>query len=362
MNRTAPAVAIAIGMALFCYGAESSYKAKSISAQKWKLETTLMDIPEIEQLERVQASRIHSHGPAVLRVSLRGNLVYSATYKEASSESKFPIASSSKWLVAATIMTLSEEGLLSLDDSVVAYIPSFTGEKAAITIRQLLGHTSGLPPLKSRSLNHPQDLARFSRQVAGASLEYPPGTKFCYGTTSYHIARYVAEVATGEDWEEIFQSRVARRVGMSRASFQVSGNNSFKGPVASPTGFMRFLEAFRTGKLRDGSVFLSRGSIGEMTSSYTNGMTLGGASRIRRPGHSGDQYGLGLWIERTDPSTHLPDLISHHGSSGFKAIIDNRNEVSVVFATRGKKGKRRLLRRKFDSVLSLVGTILKQHD
>ena len=355
-------MAVAIGIALLCSSAVSSQKAKSSGTQKWELETTLMEIPETEQLQRVLAGRLHSHGPAVLRVSLRGNLVYSATYKAVSSESTFPIASSSKWLVATTIMTLSEEGLLSLDDSVVAYIPSFTGEKAAITIRQLLGHTSGLAQLKFRSSNHPKDLAGFVRKVAGASLEYPPGTKFCYGTTSYHVARHVAEIATGEEWEEIFQSRVARRVGMSRASFQGSGNNPFKGPVASPTGFMRFLEAFRTGKLRDGSVFLSRGSIGEMMSSYTNGMTLGGASRIRRPGHSGDQYGLGLWIERTDPSTHLPDLISHHGSSGFKAIIDNRDEVSVVFATRGKKGKRRLLRRKSDSVLSLVGTILKQHD
>jgi len=56
------------------------------------------------------------------------------------------IASSSKWLSAIVIMSLVDEGLMSLDDPVSHYFPQYyTGLKGTITIRQMFSHTSGLP-------------------------------------------------------------------------------------------------------------------------------------------------------------------------------------------------------------------------
>ncbi|NCY15982.1 MAG: class A beta-lactamase-related serine hydrolase, partial [Actinobacteria bacterium] len=55
-----------------------------------------------------------------------------------------PIASASKWLTSATMMTLVDEGRISLDDRVSMYLPEFTGVSGTATIRQLLSHTSGI--------------------------------------------------------------------------------------------------------------------------------------------------------------------------------------------------------------------------
>ncbi len=56
-----------------------------------------------------------------------------------------PIASCSKWLTAATIMTLVDEGKISLDDHVSKYIPVLDKYmKSYITIRQCLSHTTGI--------------------------------------------------------------------------------------------------------------------------------------------------------------------------------------------------------------------------
>lgn len=54
------------------------------------------------------------------------------------------IASATKWLSAATFMTLVDDGSVDLDDTVSDYLPEWTGSHGQIRIRQLWSHTSGL--------------------------------------------------------------------------------------------------------------------------------------------------------------------------------------------------------------------------
>ncbi len=60
-------------------------------------------------------------------------------------EDSFRIASVTKALTAAVVMELVEEGALSLDDTVEQWAPGLLAEGDSITVRHLLGHTSGLP-------------------------------------------------------------------------------------------------------------------------------------------------------------------------------------------------------------------------
>ena len=57
---------------------------------------------------------------------------------------RLPIASASKWLTAAMVMVLVDHHRLSLDDRVATHLPEFQGDKATMTVRELLSHTSGL--------------------------------------------------------------------------------------------------------------------------------------------------------------------------------------------------------------------------
>src|SRR6185295_1027121 len=82
---------------------------------------------------------------ASLRVDQRGVTLYQRSFGTYTPGTVVPIASATKWLSAAVVMSLVDEGRLRLDDRVAQYIPSFTGPKAAITIRQCFTHTSGLP-------------------------------------------------------------------------------------------------------------------------------------------------------------------------------------------------------------------------
>src|SRR5665213_2018185 len=63
-------------------------------------------------------------------------------------EPVFLLASITKPMTAAAVMTLVDAGQLSLDDTAVKFFPSFTGEgRETITIRNLLTHTGGLPDM-----------------------------------------------------------------------------------------------------------------------------------------------------------------------------------------------------------------------
>ena len=81
----------------------------------------------------------------VLLVAGDGRLLHRFAVGGIGTRTVMPIASASKWLTSATLMTFVDQGMLSLDDPVAKYLPSFSGEKATITVRELLSHTSGLP-------------------------------------------------------------------------------------------------------------------------------------------------------------------------------------------------------------------------
>ena len=63
-------------------------------------------------------------------------------------EPVFLLASITKPMTAAAVMTLVDKGQLSLDDKVMKFFPTFTGEgRETITVRHCLTHTGGLPDM-----------------------------------------------------------------------------------------------------------------------------------------------------------------------------------------------------------------------
>ncbi len=115
----------------------------------------------------------------------------------------FDAASLTKVLAATpAIMLLVERGQIKLDAPVQSFIPQFTGEgKEAITVRQLLTHTSGLPPDVS---THPkwQGADTAIRMACDAKLMTPPGAEFRYSDINFfllgEIVRRVSGLALNE--------------------------------------------------------------------------------------------------------------------------------------------------------------------
>src|SRR5262249_58882942 len=102
----------------------------------------------------------------VIHLDASGNAVLNPG-EEMRTDAIFWIASMSKPILAALLLMLQDEGLLSIDDPVEKYLPEFKalkpadGKPARVTIRHLLTHTSGMgeiTPAQARAstpLPHP---------------------------------------------------------------------------------------------------------------------------------------------------------------------------------------------------------------
>ena len=152
----------------------------------------------------------------------------------------FRIASVSKPITAAAIMTLVEAGKLNLDDRVAPFIAHLTPAPGAtvdprweqITVRQLLNHTGGWdrakpnggfdpmdrPGLAAAAVNAPAPASAETiiRYMKGMPLDFNPGERHVYSNFGYAILGRVIERLSGMPYEEYVRARVLQPVGANR--------------------------------------------------------------------------------------------------------------------------------------------------
>ncbi|MGW3208639.1 serine hydrolase domain-containing protein [Streptomyces sp. NPDC001135] len=139
----------------------------------------------------------------------------------------FRIASVTKTFVATVILQLAGDGRLSLDDTVERWLPGVVSGNGndghAITIRQLLQHTSGIhddyPDYTSAGNfnRHRYDTYKPEQTVARAMHHHPnfqPGTNWSYSNTGYVLLGMIIQRATGHPWHEEVQDRIVRPLGL----------------------------------------------------------------------------------------------------------------------------------------------------
>jgi CubicO group peptidase (beta-lactamase class C family) len=146
------------------------------------------------------------------------------------SEPVFLLASITKPMTAAAVMTLADSGQLSLDDHVVKFFPGFTGEgREAITIRNLLTHTAGLPDMLANDEGLRENHAPLSEYREGAlkaPLKFPPGTKYSYASMGILLSAEIAQKTTGKPIADIVEERVFRPLGMRKTGFGLRGRDN----------------------------------------------------------------------------------------------------------------------------------------
>ena len=156
-----------------------------------------------------------------------GDVKAIAFFGQAKPDSLWRAASTSKVFTAIAVMRLVERGLVNLDSDVNEYLKSFRvpkrGEKP-ITVRQLLGHTSGIddPFVGSGFLTSPGPALPLSitmRQWLPKRV-YDPGQVYFYSNFGYGVLGALIEDVTGRRFEEYMRHDVLDPMGMHDSTFQ----------------------------------------------------------------------------------------------------------------------------------------------
>jgi CubicO group peptidase (beta-lactamase class C family) len=138
---------------------------------------------------------------------------------EATEDSLFQIGSITKLYTATLVMQLVEEGRVDLDAPVVTYLPELRlGDPevtAAVTLRHLLTHTSGIAGDHFPDLGGGDDVvARYVADCAEIGQTQPLGATMSYCNAGFVIAGRVVERITGESWDDALAKRLLAPLGV----------------------------------------------------------------------------------------------------------------------------------------------------
>lgn len=285
-----------------------------------------------------------------LRILKDGVVIYHRAFGAWSIDRLANADSSTKTIAGAVIMALVETnqnqtvGRFALDTRLSDYFAGLPTDLGSVTIRQAFSHTSGIGPttlgeqvlfnqaISSQTLT----LQQAALQMLTVNLAYPPGTAFWYGGNSMHIAGAVAERASGQTWNGLYQTRIAQPLGLTRTVFRLTTPSNPRiagGCDSTASEFGRFMEMLRRGGLHrlDTGVdvrVLQQASVDALfTRQSPDPVTLVGS-----PLEGVTDYGVGVWLDQRDAQGRLLGAIAA-GARGFASWVDFDDGVVGVLAT-----------------------------
>ncbi|HEY0155394.1 MAG TPA: serine hydrolase domain-containing protein [Longimicrobium sp.] len=213
----------------------------------------------------------------------------------ADSATMYRIGSVTKPFTAALVYQLVDERRVTLDTKLARFFPGLPAADS-VTIRNLLGHTSGIPDY----LTGMDPMVRLEcdsllRRIAAQPRQFAVGTRRRYSNSNYLLLGYIVEALTGSSYGEQLQRRIARRAGLRRTRFAgEAGANEARsyffsdgrwtpqpahvlehaggagGIVSTPSDVTRFLSALFERRL------ISPASLREMKEGFVSGTTRSG--------------------------------------------------------------------------------------
>ncbi len=157
-----------------------------------------------------------------LYVRHRGEVLARSFGASKSPDDMFLLASISKPISVAALMTLYDKGEFRLDDKVKKFIPEFTGDsRDKITIRQLLTHVSGLPGILPEFGSLWDRQAKLSEHIARAirtPLLFEPGSRYRYANMGILVACEVAQRISRADFLEFIDGALFQPLEMKRSA------------------------------------------------------------------------------------------------------------------------------------------------
>ncbi len=163
--------------------------------------------------------------------------------KPVDGDSRFQVASMSKWITAWGVMTLVEAGKLNLDKPVSLYLkrwqlPPSKFDNNRVTVRRLLSHMAGLtdglgyagftPGTPVQSLQ--ESLTRAADTSPGhdgrVRVGIEPGTEFAYSGGGYTLLQLLIEDVTGQSFNDYMTVAIFKPLGMTRSTYVLSDTNA----------------------------------------------------------------------------------------------------------------------------------------
>ncbi len=334
--------------------------------------TAKLDDATVAKIETL-VEKIMTNGQvpgAAVGIVKNGELVYASGFgvgklgsdEPVTPDSVFHMGSVAKTSVAMAIMQLVEGGKIDLDAPVTKYLPYFTladPDAGAITIRQLLSHTSGMPDevdwlAEYQNKNKRIDegvLDDYVRSLSKESLLFRPGKDWSYSTIGFDILGDVVAKVSGQSFEEYVQDHVLTPLGLENSSYLLSDVNptALVAPhMYDEKGNPKTLDFFPYSRTHAPSSFYSnvndmaRFAVANMNHGELNGTRVLPASAYDKMwapqavstwaenfGPQVTNYGLGWWVGEVKGHPIIGNYGTEYGFQSHLGIFPN-DGIAVI--------------------------------
>jgi len=283
------------------------------------------------------------NGQVYVALKRNDDIVYEFSAGGVDENTVFDMASATKWISGAVILSLAEQGYFSLDDQVGTYLPIFNDQgKGYFSIRHAFSMSSGLFD-DTRPHTNPSLTLEQSTNIIALNTPFlfsPPGSNIAYDGKQMQVVGRIAEVVTGKDWRTIAREQLFSKCGMDDSNYDVFGINPAVAGGLSTTAadYLMFLKMIMDGGVCNGVRVLDPESIQEMFGNQTNNAPV-----LETPwpsnhpdfpyGNDDLRYGFGSWILAENPGTGVIEELTSPGAWGAFPWIDKRRKLYGVIFT-----------------------------
>jgi CubicO group peptidase (beta-lactamase class C family) len=284
--------------------------------------------------------------PAAQQIPMRTNTI-------------FDLASLSKLFTCVVAMQQIQAGKLDVTATVASYLPQFaTNGKGAITIQQLMTHTSGLPADPTPALWQYPDMPSRINAILDVASQFAPGTTYLYSDLNMMTLQLVLQQITGQTLDVLVRNGITRPLGMRDTMYdppaslrpriaaaeyettpprglvwgQVHDENAWAlGGVAGHAGVFSTVDdvailaqAILNGGTYAGHRILSQDSVTRMLTDYNQNFP-------------GDSHGLGFELDQRWYMGRLDSTrtAGHTGFTGTTIVIDPvSRSIALQFSNR----------------------------
>jgi len=253
---------------------------------------------------------------------------------------KFRLGSLTKQFTSVSILLLEERGKLKLEDHVKQYVPDAPASWDAITIYNLLTHTSGLPnytalPDFATTMGTKVTPQQIVAKFRDRPLDFEPGSKMLYSNSGYIVLGMIIEKVSGESYESFLQKNLFGPIGMKDSGYdsntaviprRASGyTRGASGPVNA--GYLDMSIPFAAGALYSTTEDLLR-----WEQALFGGKVLKPASLEKMTKPFKNDYALGVSVREHDGRR----VVEHNGGiNGFNTMLAYYPESHVTIAVLG---------------------------
>ena len=297
----------------------------------------------------------------VISIKLHGDVVHESAYGYADIpnrrlnrlDTKFVTASAGKVFTAVGILQLIQSCKLSLDSTIGELLDfDLNHMDPAVTVRQLLIHTSGTPDYADESvvtsyadlfIDYPCYKIRTNRDVIplfiNMPMAYPPGDHMHYNSGGFVILALIMEILTGRPFDDYLQEMVFSPCGMTSTSYQeydrLEPNTANVYISDSKRGdFYTNIHSSTAKGMGDGGAFTTAGDLERFWRGLYGGKLIDPAllAEMTKPQTPEQCYGYGLWMEELD-GRFIPHFEGCEPGIACLSTYDVERDLSIHLIT-----------------------------